>query len=951
LPTVNTDTQLQVIYEGTGATTYDRSGNDNDGTITDGVWDCDCTYIDEDDVECNCVQASGEQEGWEYEDWQLSTNQPVGLVTDIIELNQTANRMLAADDNGEVWRTDDGTTWVASTTPPNMIIQCLVEDTSTGYVYAAGYSTAGGVHGEIWRSTDAGVNFTLRNNTHGSNVPNCITYSSEDGYLYLADRLATNSQISRSNDGGTTWNQVRIVDAYSIYATSTFIVSGTDDGVLYSPDGTIWSQTLTYVDIFRMVKGLSDGYVYAASSAGRIYRSADGIAWSLISDSSLTNVYDIVLRWSVYYIIRNTNAHVYTGTPYTWKQVAQLGANGRTLVVYSTNNDVYAGENGDIWNSPDEVSYLGRSATCLDEVFVANKENVAQLTHVFVYDASTTTYINQFPAAAFPYFLLPSPFAVGDIAYFGIKSNVTDYGPFHNLIFDLQQELATTGATTLVWEYSQGGAAWATLNVHDETLGNDPLEQPGVNGVYWVPPTDWATDTVNGVTALWVRLRVTVVGAWVQSPLQQHRDIYTVTWPNIDVDSAQVKGDIPALLKVQAHNRSDEDYYEIIDELDLLCNRMLIGLRSTNRGAYYTAYINLADDGVVADTYAQNPIGITVEDGTGTGTVARLRAPSGIACVHTTPPTGDLDTYADAAVVTLGPSISRDFYGIYHTFLRAQLEEPAAAPAGDDEDVRVRLKVQSGSGGISKTTQHKLFVGWDNNTEHYKDFQLLDFGRISLPVTDLFKSSELPDQFTITIQISSASGTNLNVNLYDLILIPVDEWAGDFVDNALEDDSGVGNGYRLDVDSLSYPKRRIRSLIRSADDSEFIKASYQPITPGPAILQANADQKLWFLSARAVYLGTQTGVLSATVLADTNADFQRAGVKPGMIAYDTTTSNSAIITTVNQRNIVTETIAGNWNNGDEYMIICNRIYRSEPEVVHSVQLLHNPRYLSMRGDR
>ena len=111
---------------------------------------------------------------------------------------------------------------------------------------------------------------------------------------------------------------------------------------------------------------------------------------------------------------------------YSWKESGQLGASGRCLQVYSTNDLVYDGESGDIWNNPSSES-VGRSDTCLDEVFVVNKKNIAQLTDMFVYDASTTTYVSQLPAAAFPYFLLPSPFAVGDIVYFGVDPTLQDH--------------------------------------------------------------------------------------------------------------------------------------------------------------------------------------------------------------------------------------------------------------------------------------------------------------------------------------------------------------------------------------------------------------------------------------------------------------------------------------------------------------------------------------------
>ena len=43
LPAVDGNTVLLEIQEGIGATTYDQSGNDNDGAITAATWGCDCS--------------------------------------------------------------------------------------------------------------------------------------------------------------------------------------------------------------------------------------------------------------------------------------------------------------------------------------------------------------------------------------------------------------------------------------------------------------------------------------------------------------------------------------------------------------------------------------------------------------------------------------------------------------------------------------------------------------------------------------------------------------------------------------------------------------------------------------------------------------------------------------------------------------------------------------------
>jgi len=620
---------------------------------------------------------------------------------------------------------------------------------------------------------------------------------------------------------------------------------------------------------------------------------------------------------------------------------------------------------------------VGRSATCEDEVFVANKDAEAQLTHIWEYDASMNTYTARLPCTT-PFPLLPNPIGNGDAIYFGIETGVTDAGPFDNLIFDLVRGIS--GSFNVTWEYPIGGGVWATLPVTD---GAAQFSLLGVNSVHWVPPDAnstgglWVADTVGpapGITAMWVRVRFHDVVGNPIPPLQGNRDIYTCNWGRTDVAAAQILGDIPATLRINFRNRSDQDEYKTcIDQLDLLENRVVVGLRSLSRGSNFTAYLNCADE--------QNPAGVEVTVGTGTAFGNEIGAPSGRSAVHTTQGLG-LTNYGTALTITLSTQIAHEFYGIYHAYLRAQLYEPSQSEAGDHDDVRVRLRVQSGSGGVSETTQYRQFVGWDDwgaaEEETFKDWQLLDFGQINIPATGLLKSTELPDETAIVIEIASVAATNLRVDLYDVVLIPVDEWSGDFVDNALEDDSGVGHGYKLDIDSVAHPKKNIRALVRTADASEYVRSVYQPVTSGPAILQANADQRLWFLTARGVYMGEHTTGAGVANLVDTYSDFIDAGVQPGHQIYNITQNQWGVVTVVvsgvqpghqiynitqNQWGVVTVVVSATtvtalrvtgaayaWAVGDDYIIICPH-WRSEPWNCHSVQLFANARYLSMRGDR
>jgi hypothetical protein len=87
--------------------------------------------------------------------------------------------------------------------------------------------------------------------------------------------------------------------------------------------------------------------------------------------------------------------------------------------------------------------------------------------------------------------------------------------------------------------------------------------------------------------------------------------------------------------------------------------------------------------------------------------------------------------------------------------------------------------------------------------------------------------------------------------LYDLILMPIDEWFGDFSENVNGAPSVTTPSsvlHALDVDSTRNPRRSLMSSLRGFQD-DMIQTIYPPIVAGPMILQANQAQRLWFLLA------------------------------------------------------------------------------------------------------
>ena len=134
------------------------------------------------------------------------------------------------------------------------------------------------------------------------------------------------------------------------------------------------------------------------------------------------------------------------------------------------------------------------------------------------------------------------------------------------------------------------------------------------------------------------------------------------------------------------------------------------------------------------------------------------------------------------------------------------------------------------------------------------DWELLDLDAITLPAGGRsIKPSDLGDVGTITIQAKNDSGGSRDVYFYDLVFIPTDEWAGDFTDQANIDASIIGAQgdikHFIDVDSVTNPKVICSYVIRLNDSNEKISAIYEFAANGHVMLQANATQRVWVLSA------------------------------------------------------------------------------------------------------
>lgn len=854
-----------------------------------------------------CVEISGQQEDYHYEtEWDLNTTQPVATVSFITGYDDWLRMFFG--DLGLVWYTDNpvpANNWTSAALVPNDLGAASIVRAPDGTLFVSGYSVGGG-NGRTDISIDRGASWSeyLPGQPRGTSSV-CALCAGGDGYIYLATSgtLAIGAKALLRTDPATaaTWDTVLTLTNWD--SVNCIIELGDDDAVPgrmllgvenSDADGEVWitddywataEKVLTvYSDVPRCFFVTAAGLVLMGTEDTDMYSSVDGKTWELraaglgpgiISPNiaSISQDADGLIKASTY-----TEYLAVSGDGgYTWETrelvdagreanrvfySSALPAGGQwfAAVADAVNPEIYALDN---------IITLGRAATCEDEVFISNKRGELNLTHVKVYDATGPSYTDQFPAASFPFNLLPAVPAVGDMVYFGIDTAMQANGnpPIDNIIFDIG---TLSYDVTGVWEYYPG--AWGPLTVHDGTnSGAEAFTRSGACSLHFVPPDDAETVDVDGITALWVRYRVTVVGPFTTPPTQQNRDVYSSIWPRFDIAAAQVPGTLPALARHTLRMRSDEDGYGG-EGPDLYVNRVIMGLRSIDRGVDFTAYLNMADE--------QNPPGIVCTLGASTSFVNYMGAAAGRAALYA--PTG-VQEMAMRGQFSIANQLARQYHGAYRAFLRCTQMH------GDSGDIRVRLYIGT-PWGSDDYWSDVLSV-----PDTYSYNKLIDFGRIELPLSQLLSNETIAktrlevhaectragasvmaslatwmsDRILAPYDTAAQGGVNSTnfehwttaqlwydgltavsdypkLHMLELIIIPADEWLGDYVDAALSETTALREGYVFEADSIGNPKAITRGIVRGAA-TDAISATYVPLPPGPAMYQPQATQRYWCL--------------------------------------------------------------------------------------------------------
>lgn len=292
---------------------------------------------------------------------------------------------------------------------------------------------------------------------------------------------------------------------------------------------------------------------------------------------------------------------------------------------------------------------------------------------------------------------------------------------------------------------------------------------------------------------------------------------YAVTRSYVDI--THTPGSIPSLMVIEAENISG-------DVNDQRTDRLMVGSRSLGRGENFTPFLPLTD------RTHHNTLFMLINHKS-----ANMAYTSGLMYTlrYSTWSAQSGDTSFTSLVrIIISNKDAEAYIGTFRVFVRGRVT------SGSANDISLRAGFATGYSGSLVYTEYDSFKSTTK-------FEVLDLGIISLP----FGATNIMGQLVIQLEGKNSSGAGRTVNLYDVVLMPVDEFAADAI--AV---NGFG-GYRygltdaIDADAKTVvidganPRSEIEARI-ATPQGQTVNSMIVAATGKPVI--KDNDTRLWFFA-------------------------------------------------------------------------------------------------------
>jgi hypothetical protein len=395
---------------------------------------------------------------------------------------------------------------------------------------------------------------------------------------------------------------------------------------------------------------------------------------------------------------------------------------------------------------PATVEY--EAATCLRYPAVAPLGKVNNLTHAYYYNADDNTFSANIVGTGGSN-LLPAIPAANDGLYVGILEGgtPTTHGePFSSLVIHLGLKAVDVPEANLEIQYSTSvgftafGAGNIELNWHIPLAAEADL---GIIYMTWVLPTDWSYRTINDVSAYWIFIKVTGVGANPTAPQKVAGSrIYTIGWSYLQISASEIKGDVPADINFLMPVSNGYTYSNII-----------VAARKYSRtnGGKFSPFIPLAGN------YASPKFDAFMTLAAGAAREKNSLCNYGYVVKYTDAGTG---LPHSPILLDLDP---KTYAGRYRVFIRTYIDE------GSLQDISIRFRITTISG--------TLITDYISNNG-YNGYIMFDMGLQAFPAEALLEADDFATTTPIRIEFEVFNPIDLDpidIDFYDIILIPVDD--------------------------------------------------------------------------------------------------------------------------------------------------------------------------------